>query len=69
MPVVRMILREDRKSCTTRPMRLFIPRIARYGITRNQDSIAEFQSEYSQYWEYVADTSAARPRTPKPIRR
>jgi hypothetical protein len=25
-------------------------------ITRNQDSIAEFQSEYSQYWEYVEDT-------------
>jgi hypothetical protein len=27
-------------------------------ITRNQDSIAEFQSEYSQYWEYVEDISA-----------
>jgi hypothetical protein len=25
-------------------------------ITRNQDSIAAFQSEYSQYWEYVEDT-------------
>jgi hypothetical protein len=25
-------------------------------ITRNQDSIAEFQSEYSQYLEYVEDT-------------
>ena len=24
-------------------------------MTRNQDSIAEFQSEYSQYWEYVED--------------
>jgi hypothetical protein len=27
-------------------------------ITRNQDSIAAFQSEYYQYWEYVEDTSA-----------
>jgi hypothetical protein len=27
-------------------------------ITRNQDSIAEFQSEYYQYWEYVEETSA-----------
>jgi hypothetical protein len=26
-------------------------------ITRNQDSIAEFQSEYYQYWEYVEDIS------------
>ena len=24
-------------------------------MTRNQDSIAEFQSEYYQYWEYVED--------------
>jgi hypothetical protein len=24
-------------------------------MTRNQDSIAEFQSEYSQYWEYVEE--------------
>jgi len=24
----------------------------------NQDSIAEFQSEYSRYWEYVEDTGA-----------
>jgi len=27
-------------------------------MTRNQDSIAALQSEYSQYWEYVEDTSA-----------
>jgi hypothetical protein len=27
-------------------------------ITRNQDSIAEFQSEYYQYWEYIEETSA-----------
>jgi hypothetical protein len=27
-------------------------------ITRNQDRIAAFQSEYSQYWEYVEDTGA-----------
>jgi hypothetical protein len=27
-------------------------------MTRNQDSIAEFQSEYYQYWEYVEETSA-----------
>ena len=29
-------------------------------ITRNHDSIAEFQSEYSQYWEYVEDTGEGR---------
>ena len=27
-------------------------------MTRNHDSIAEFQSEYAQCWEYVEDTDA-----------
>ena len=26
-------------------------------ISRNHDSIAALQSEYSQYWEYVEETS------------
>jgi hypothetical protein len=26
-------------------------------VLRNQDSIAEFQSEYYQYWEYVEETA------------
>jgi hypothetical protein len=25
-------------------------------VTRNQESIAEFQAEYYQYWEYVEET-------------
>ena len=25
-------------------------------VLRNQESIAEFQSEYYQYWEYVEET-------------
>ena len=28
-------------------------------MTRNHDSITEFQSEYSQYWEYVEETSVS----------
>ena len=26
-------------------------------VLRNQESIAEFQSEYYQYWEYVEETA------------
>ena len=57
MPVVRVILREgqdkvyhDAQASMHTPDRTL-------RITRNQDSIAEFQSEYSQYWEYIEDTS------------
>jgi hypothetical protein len=55
MLVVRVILREgqdkvyhDAQASMHTPDRTL-------RITRNQDSIAEFQSEYYQYWEYVED--------------
>ena len=58
MPVVRVILREgqdkvyhDAQASIHTPDRTL-------RITRNQDSIAAFQSEYSHYWEYVEDTGA-----------
>jgi hypothetical protein len=51
MPVVRVIVREgqdkvyhDAQASMHTPDRTL-------RITRNQDSIAAFQSEYSQYWE------------------
>jgi hypothetical protein len=57
MPIVREILREgqdkvyhDAQASIHTPDRTL-------RITRNHDSIAEFQSEYSQYWEYVEDIS------------
>jgi hypothetical protein len=57
MPVVRVILREgqdkvyhDAQASMHTPDRTL-------RITRNQDSIAEFQSEYYQYWEYGEDIS------------
>jgi hypothetical protein len=57
MPVVRVILREgqdkvyhDAQASIHTPDRTL-------RITRNQDSIAEFQSEYYQYWEYGEDIS------------
>ena len=58
MPVVRVIVREgqdkvyhDAQASMHTPDRTL-------RITRNQDSIAEFQSEYYQYWEYVEAISA-----------
>jgi hypothetical protein len=36
-------------------------------ITRHHDRIAAFQSEYSQYREYVEDTGKEAGRIPKPI--
>jgi hypothetical protein len=56
MPVVRVILREGQeKVCHDAQASIHTPdRTLR--ITRNQDSIAEFQSEYYQYWEYVEDS-------------
>jgi hypothetical protein len=57
MPVVRVILRKgqdkvyhDAQASIHTPDRTL-------RITRNQDSIAEFQSEYYQYWEYGEDIS------------
>ena len=57
MPVVRVIVREgqdkvyyDAQASMHTPDRTL-------RITRNQDSIAAFQSGYSQYWEYVEDIS------------
>ena len=56
MPVVRVLLREgqeeryhDAQASIHTPDRTL-------RITRNQESIAEFQSEYYQYWEYVEDS-------------
>ena len=57
MLVVRVILREgqdkvyhDAQASMHTPDRTL-------RITRNQDSIAALQSEYSQYWEYGEDIS------------
>ena len=57
MPVVRVIVREgqdkvyhDAQASMHTPDRTL-------RITRNQGSIAELQSEYSQYWKYVEDIS------------
>jgi hypothetical protein len=56
MPVVRVILREgEEKRYHEANASIHTPdRTLR--ITRNQDSIAEFQSEYYQYWEYIEET-------------
>ena len=53
MPVVRVLLREGQeKRYYDAHASIHTPdRTLR--ITRDQDSIAEFQSEYSQYWEYT----------------
>jgi len=53
-----VIYARDRKSGITRPRPRFIPPDRTIRMTRNHDSIAEFQSEYAQYWEYVEDTDA-----------
>jgi hypothetical protein len=57
MPDVRVILREGQeKRYYDATASIHTPdRTLR--ITRNQDSIAEFQSEYYQYWELVEDSS------------
>ena len=51
MPVVRVLVREGQeKRYHDAQASMHTPdRTVR--ITRNQDSIAEFQAEYSQYWE------------------
>jgi hypothetical protein len=55
MPVVRVILREGHEKVYYEAQASIHTPDRTLRITRNQDSIAEFQSEYSQYWEYVED--------------
>jgi hypothetical protein len=57
MPVVRVILREGQDKVYHDAQASIHTPDRTVRITRNQDSIAEFQSEYSQYWEYVEDIS------------
>jgi hypothetical protein len=58
MPVVRVLLREGQEKRYHEANAAMHTPDRTLRITRNQDSIAEFQSEYYQYWEYVEDTSA-----------
>jgi hypothetical protein len=55
MPVVRVILREGQEKLYHEAQASIHTPDRTLRITRNQDSIAEFQSEYYQYWEYVED--------------
>ena len=58
MPLVRVILREGQEKVYQDAQASIHTPDRTLRITRNHDSIAEFQSEYSQYWEYVEDTGA-----------
>ena len=58
MPVVRVLLREGQEKWYHEAQASIHAPDRTLRITRNQDSIAEFQSEYYQYWEYVEDISA-----------
>ena len=58
MPVVRVIVREGQEKLYHEAQASMHTPDRTLRITRNQDSIAEFQSEYYQYWEYVEDTNA-----------
>jgi hypothetical protein len=58
MPSVRVLLREGQEKVYYDAQASIHTPDRTLRITRNQDSIAEFQSEYYQYWEYVEDTSA-----------
>jgi hypothetical protein len=58
MPVVRVLLREGQEKLYYDAHASIHTPDRTLRITRDQDSIAEFQSEYYQYWEYVEDTSA-----------
>ena len=64
MPVVRVILREGQEKLYHEAQASIHTPDRTLRITRNQDSIAEFQSEYYQYWEYVEETSAGKSITP-----
>jgi hypothetical protein len=52
MPVVRVLLREGQEKRYHEANASIHTPDRTLRITRNQDSIAEFQSEYYQYWEY-----------------
>jgi hypothetical protein len=58
MPVVRVLLREGQEKLYYDAHASIHTPDRTLRIARDQDSIAEFQSEYYQYWEYVEDTSA-----------
>jgi hypothetical protein len=58
MPVVRVLLREGQEKLYYDAHASIHTPDRTLRITRDQDSIAEFQSEYYQYWEYGEDTSA-----------
>ena len=58
MPVVRVILREGQEKRYHEAQAAIHTPDRTLRITRNQDSSAEFQSEYYQYWEYVEETGA-----------
>lgn len=56
MPVVRVILPEGQAKRYPEAQASIHTPDHTLRMTRNQDSIAECQSEYSQYWEYVEET-------------
>ena len=58
MPVVRVLLREGQEKRYHEAQASIHTPDRTLRITQNQDSIAEFQSEYYQYWEYVEETGA-----------
>jgi hypothetical protein len=58
MPVVRVLLREGQEKLYHEANASIHTPDRTLRITRNQDGIAEFQSEYYQYWEYVEVMSA-----------
>jgi hypothetical protein len=58
MPVVRVILREGQAKVYHEAQASMHTPDRTLRITRNQDSIAELQSAYYQYWEYVEDINA-----------
>ena len=58
MPGVRVIVRAGQAKQYHEAQALMHTLDRTLRITRNQDSIAEFQSEYYQYWEYVEETGA-----------
>jgi hypothetical protein len=60
MPVVRVILREGQEKVYHDAQASIHTPDRTLRITRHQESIAEFQSEYYQYWEYVEDTGEGR---------
>ena len=58
MPIVRVLLREGQEKVYYDAQASIHTPDRTLRITRNQDSIAECQSEYYQYWEYVEAISA-----------